>query len=133
MRKLMTLASLALFAVAFQANAADWRELALKNGQNLAEKIEVMDEFLHELKADAVVQKVHHLEGTVLDFNDGLSEGITYEAAREEFNHITQDLNEIYSALRQANLFSNANVVNSWNQTVFTYRNLARLFTGCDG
>lgn len=129
MKVFATLAAAALsLAGTAQAHHGTWpnKPVVLANAEALADRVELLDESLHELNAsEEVIEVIHHFEETVLAAIEEFQE-LHYDEARVELDHLREDIFLVYDKLDQANFFNSVDAIYAWNDVLMTYIRLER-------
>lgn len=126
---LPVLLGLVLFSTS-QAIAADpWREGANRAATALANRIEVLDETLHEAYEQhssepfkKAIDVIHHIERIVTELKEDVLT-LPFTNLCQDFHHIYEDLVQIRLDLIALGLEGNPSVVKSWNDMVYVYNN----------
>ena len=122
----------------FVAQATPWQDQALAAADRFAERIEVLDEALHEayeqqqspefLKA---IEDIHHIEAVLTKLRQDIPTAPFADLCHLR-NHLLEDLTQIRLDLIALGLQSNPKVVQTWNAMANSYNNdLNRYFQQC--
>lgn len=124
----MLVASLLVWVGTTTAQAAEeWRELALRATERLAETVEVLDESLHEayehhstLEFKKAIEDMHHIEAVLMDLTAKLPAAPLADLC-QVMHHLYEDLVQIRLDLIALGLEANPKVVETWNNMVNVY------------
>lgn len=115
MKKSALLIGLFALVVGQVASAAHWHNVAKKHADHFLETFEVVDEEFHEYNVPAkVIEVTHHVEEVAVALVDDIT-SMTLRQAKNESNHIANDMNEIFPILKRHGYFNNHSLNDAWN------------------